>query len=217
MIRFTCPGCQRKLNAKDDLVGQTRNCPNCGTAVLVRPDEDPLVGPEEATPNETAASLIHGVSEEALPLYSGPSRLNRINHYLVCDNSRIVAAWENNGHGWMLRTTAGLISAARNREKIPNQGDFKLVELQMESVEDVLRLRGLTVYQLNRRWGLVGLGRGDDDVLKAVVGLGSLNRDQKGILRMHLNERYMRSVWEDNQPLQDFLGNDDYASPGASM
>ena len=62
-----------------------------------------------------------------------------------------------------------------------------------------------------------GWSRGDDDVLKAVVGLGALNRDQKGILRMHLNERYMRSVWEHNQPLQDFLGNDDYASPGASM
>ena len=63
-------------------------------------------------------------------------RLDRRNHYVICDPERAVALWENNGKGWMLKTDAGLASATRNPEQLPSEGDFKLVELKFKACDD---------------------------------------------------------------------------------
>jgi hypothetical protein len=144
-----------------------------------------------------------------------PTRLGRIHRYLICDPWRVIAFWENNGQGWRIRTDYGFTSAARSPEKIPNQGDFKLVELRMAVLRDELRLKGIQVYQLQRHWALAGLGRADDLVCKSIVGLGSLLRAQKDAVRLQLQERFMRTIWGDAQEVLDYLSNDDYHSPGA--
>lgn len=123
--------------------------------------------------------------------------------------------WENNGQGWRIRADHGFASAARNPEKIPAQGDFKLVELKMAELDSELRLKGIHVYQLTRRWALTGLGRGDDAVCKSIVGPGALLRAQKDAVRLQLQDLLMRPVWDDATEVLDYLGNDDYHSHGA--
>ena len=73
-----------------------------------------------------------GIAEPPLGHAEAPARLARLNRYLICDASKVIAAWENNGQGWRLKTDHGFVSAARNRDKIPGEGDFKLVELGMD-------------------------------------------------------------------------------------
>jgi hypothetical protein len=146
-----------------------------------------------------------------------PTRLGRLNRYVICDPVRVIAAWENNGQGWRLRTDHGYASVARNPEKIPNQGDFKFVELRMAMLGDDLRLRGIQVYQLARHWALLALERGDDFICKSIVGPGSLVRAQKDAVRQQLQEKFMRTVWGDAAEVLDYLANGDYHSPGAGQ
>jgi hypothetical protein len=137
-----------------------------------------------------------------------------LNRYLICDSSKVIAAWENNGHGWRIKTDHGFVSAARNRDKIPGEGDFKLVELRMARAGEDLRLRGMRIFQLARRWALTALARGDDSICKSITGAGSLLRAQKDSVRQHLGEQYMRALWGDATEVLDYLANDDYHSPG---
>jgi hypothetical protein len=220
VIYLTCPGCQSKLNAKEELVGQTRKCPKCGADILITAPAD---SPDSSRSREEPADLegtasdqkISGALEEGLPTFRGPERLVRLNQYIICDNAKVVATWQNNGHGWMLRTPIGLVSAARNADKIPTSGDFKLAELQMAMLDDVPRLEGLLVYRLANRWALTALNKGEDAVLTTISGLGSLNRDQKAAIHLHLREHVTRAVWEHAGAVLEYLGNVDYHSPGA--
>jgi len=216
VIRVVCPNCQAKLNAKDELFGQTRNCPRCGSAVVIAPEDvggtPSAAAPTDSTPESEGAGEVPAVSmghvEEA------PTRLDRANRYLICDSARVIATWENNGQGWRLKTDHGYASAARNPEKIPSEGDFKLVVLKMAMLGVDLRLRGIRVYQLARRWALLPLERGDDPICKSIVGHGALLRAQKDAIRQHLQEKLMRTVWGDAAEVLDYLTNDDYHSPG---
>ena len=209
MIRLTCSGCGSKLNAKDELAGQTRKCPKCGTAMVIPAPHDDL-SQVEVAPDQH----VHGIAEEPLAVFDGPQRLDRLNRYLICDHAKVMATWENNGHGWMLRTAAGFVSAARNYEQLPGQGDFRLVELKMAMVDDIPKLKGISVYQLAKHYALLTLRRGDDQVLDTVTGLGPLLRDQKAAVRAHLREHYMRSIWENAAAVMEYLNNDDYVSSG---
>jgi len=215
VIRVVCPNCQAKLNAKDELLGQTRGCPRCGSAVVIAPEE---TGEPVSAATATDSSPESGGAGEVLAVSLGhveaPTRLDRANRYLICDSARVIATWENNGQGWRLRMDHGYASAARNPEKIPSEGDFKFVELRMAVQGADLCLRGIHVYQLARRWALLPLERGDDTICKSIVGHGALLRAQKDAVRQHLQERLMRTVWGDAAEVLDYLTNDDYHSPG---
>jgi hypothetical protein len=210
MIRVTCPACQSKLDAKDELAGQTRKCPKCGTPVAIPPDmPSGLRSVEEPVP-----SLVQVDQSAGLRTYRPPERLSRLDHYLICDRSRVIATWQNDGRGWLVRGEFGFASAHRNQDKLPSQGDFKLVELQMRMEGERLRLHGLRVYQLAQRWALVNLARGDDAILKAVTGPGFLFREQKHAVRQQIKEQFMQHVWEDSRAVLEYLANSDYHSPG---
>ena len=212
-----CPGCESKLNAKDELVGQTRNCPKCGTPVLIaqpdaaaEPFPQELAGLDEPAPDQH----VHGASETSLRSFDVPERLDRSNHYLVCDKSKLVATWENNGQGWMLNTNFGLVSATRNHEQLPTQGDFKLIELKLTVADAGFRLDNVTSYQLALRWALTKLDKGDDKILSAVTGPGFLNKEQKNAVRRVIKDQFMPEVWQDSNKVLEYLGNTDYHSPG---
>jgi hypothetical protein len=206
MIQFTCPECHSKLNAKDELAGQTRPCPKCRSPVLIAPEDV-----------ELAALQVHEpVAAEGLRHFDRPERLERRNRYVICDNSKPVAMWENNGRGWMLSTLSGAVPAARNQDKIPTQGNFKLIEFQMEDHNGALRLAGIAVYELSGRWALLALPKGDDHVLGSVVAPAALNKDLKAAVRAHLREHFMRGLWEDAHHVLEYLANDDYHSAGVS-
>ena len=211
MIRVTCPHCGSRLNAKDELAGQTRKCPKCAQPVCIVADAaaDPNGIALDATLPDQHVQLA---TEEHLPSIRLPDRLDRDSFYLICDKTRLVAAWGNNGQGWMLKTVAGFISAKRNRDQLPAEGDFKLIELKFTITPDGKRLSGLTSYQLATRWALTTLDQGDDLIVEKVTGYGSLNRDQKNAVRQALKDQFMRQVWENATDVLDYLGNTDYSS-----
>jgi hypothetical protein len=213
MIRVTCPNCGSKLNAKDELAGQTRKCPKCAQPVKIVADVPaaPIpVQPADPPPSPHAEAP----AEERLPTTALPERLSRASHYLICDKQRVVAMWENNGSGWMFKAGSGFISARRARENLPAQGDFKLVELKLVVEPDGKRLEGLASYQLATRWALTSLDQGDDAIAGKITGLGSLNRDQKNAVRQAMKEQFMREVWEHATNVLDYLASADYHSHG---
>lgn len=213
MIRVTCPHCGSKLNAREALVGKTRRCPKCAEPLIIVPDPPPTAGevavapPSDDPPAQPAA-------EEGLPLLDLPEHLNRDSHYLICDRAHLVATWQNDGRGWMLKTSSGFVPAKRNREKLPAQGDFKLVELKLSLTPNGKRLVGLTSYQLALRWALIVLDQSDEAIIGKIVGHGSLNQDQKSVVRQVLGDLFMREVWQDATDVLAYLANADYHSSG---
>jgi len=217
MIRVTCPGCQSKLNAKVTLAGQTRKCPNCGAAVEIpevgaEQDASPegAVAPDEAPPDQR----VHGAVEEHLPRAKTLDHLERLNKYWICDKARLIALWEGDGRGWMLKTSTGLIPARRNVDQIPAHGNFTLVELIMETTEAGLRLAGLMTYKLAERWALPDLGKSDEKILRQIRGPGSLNSEQKTLIWNQIKSRFMPDVWEDSDKVREYLSNTDFVSAG---
>jgi len=51
-LSLRCPSCKARIKAPSQLLGQWRNCPGCGTRLLVRvvspPDAAPLLVSDEA-------------------------------------------------------------------------------------------------------------------------------------------------------------------------
>jgi len=203
MLRFTCPSCEKKLAAKEEMVGRIGKCPNCGQPIRVAVEaaEATSIPLDEADPN----AQVLPAGEEHLPFFHRPERLDRDSHYLICDKTHLVAAWENNGNGWMLKTTSGLIPAKRNRDKLPNEGEFQLVELKFSLTPEGKRLTGITSYKLASRWALNVLDQGDDAILERIVGPGSLNREQKFAVRQVLKSHFMRPVWENATAVLEYL------------
>ncbi len=213
MIRVSCPGCGSKLNAKDELAGQSRKCPKCGSVIEI-PQPDAALESISLDVEDTGDQHAETPREEHLPTKHFPERLVRLNRYLIADKAKVIATWENNGNGWMLKTGFGFVQASRNHEQLPAQGNFKLIELQLQLSDDGLRLEGLICYQLAQRWALTNLDKGDDKILKSIAALGCLNREQKASIRKLLNDLFMRQVWEEAHVVLDYLANGDYHSPG---
>ena len=218
MIRVVCPNCQSKLNAKDELAGQTRKCPQCGAPVLIAPSETPegsssIESPDDGPHAEPRSEPVLGAN---LRLAEVPSRLDALSRYWICDQSKLVAAWKNDGQGWMLKTRAGMVSAKRNRDMLPNRGNFKLVELRLVETEQGHRLQGITSYQLATSWALTSLNLGDHAILSKVTGPGSLSKEQKAVLRLEIRDQLMHDVWKDAENVLQYLSDTDYHSPGTA-
>lgn len=226
MIRLTCPGCHSKIHAKDELAGQVRKCPKCRLALRIPAADDsqayrvaePAEDAAELEQTETAAeapdSQIHDALDHELATVDVPDRLARHNRYLICDRTRIIATWEDNGQGWQLKVGSQFASARRNPDQLPNHGHFQLVELKMKPVEGGFRLVGIMAYQLAARYALTVLQRGEDEILEKVTGPGHLSRDQKSAVKLFILNTFMHPVWEGAQEVLDFLSSADYHSPG---
>ncbi len=215
MIQVTCPGCKSRLNAKDKLAGQTRKCPKCGRSVRIVADGLPTDTPQtEASAEETAPILAPSSGETSMLELDSSERLNRTSHYLICGKTKMVARWERNGRGWMLFTKGGAVSAARNQDQIPHQGDFQLVELHFRSDDQGTRMDGLHCYRLASRWALNSMVESEDAILAKITGPGALDRTQKELVRQAIKDRFMRPIWGAATDVLEFLGNTDYHSSG---
>lgn len=199
MIRVVCSGCGSALNAKDELAGQTRKCPKCGNAVII-PMPEPAAEP-------VSQAVVPAVEEEH------PKRLNRQHWYLICDPARVIAMWSNNGQGWQIRGDGGMVSAIRNRDRLPSQGDFRLIELKLETIAEGHRLAGIASYQLARHYAIGNLAKGDDAILTTVIGPGPLSKDQKNAIRQVLREKFMPEVWDNSPAIVAYLSSADQALP----
>ena len=214
MIHLTCPKCRSRLDAKDELLGQTRKCPKCGTPVLIKRPADSEAQPAVSPTEDASAGPVYDLGQPGLPALDVPRRLQRRNQYLICDRSKLVATWKDDGQGWMLKTSAGLVPAVRNSDQLPNQGDFQLVELRLDRTDAGVRLGGIRSYQLAQRWALTSLDKGDDKVVAKITAPGCLNREQKNVVRQAIKDHFMRELWADADNVLEFLANTDYHSPG---
>jgi len=223
MLQITCPNCQSKLNAKEKLIGQTRNCPKCKHPVLIEAP-DRLSTPTDVAPpanqeNEDGLPTIHvephnegeGLAQ-VKPVADAVRELTTPNKYVICDRQRIVAVWE--GDGWQLKTPSGLVSAKRNTEQIPSQGSFRLVELRVTRSPDGMYLTGIVCHELTPRWALPSIARGDNQILEKIEGPAGLTRDQKQMIRRYLQETFMPDVWRHNDAIAEYLASADQHTQG---
>ena len=212
MIHMVCPGCGKKLHAKDELAGRTARCPNCRQPVAIpeAPEPSDTIPLDDAEPGEH----VIPASEDRVATRPRIERLNRESHYLICSKTQLMATWANNGAGWMVRAGQGFLPAKRAKEKLPDSGDFQLTELKFTMTPEGKRLSSITSYQLVTRWALTVLDQGDDNIVEKIAGAGRLNRDQKIAVRQALKEQFMRPVWQDAAAVLDYLASVDYHSPG---
>ena len=214
MVQVICPSCGSRLNAKDTLAGQVRKCPKCRTPVRIPiPEEEATesIGLADVPPDEQ----VELRALEPLPSVGAPAKLLPPNRYLICDKTKLVAMWQADGRGWLLKTNAGLVSALRNIGQLPVEGDFQLVELCIKPIDDGFQLDAVTSFQLTHRHALTSLNRGDHHILASITGSGSLNRQQKYIVRQAIKDQLMPEVWADSRQVLDYLANTDYHSPGS--
>ena len=111
----------------------------------------------------------------------------------------------------MLRTKAGVVNAARHREQLPKQGDFRLVEMRLEDEGNGYQLTGVFVYRLAAFGALANLCRSDEAILSSIVEPGSLNRSQKYSVWELLRQQMMPEIWERSAEALKQLSNEDGA------
>ena len=218
MIRVECPDCGSWLNAKDKLAGRTTKCPKCGGQLQIPAPDDARADDADrvtADDDSQAEDLVHDVLDHELPPVEAPERLAWHDRYLICSSDKLFAAWESNGHGWMLKTNAGYIRAKRNMEGLPNQGDFALVELRMSAAGGSQKLVAIRPYRIAPRWAIPVLARGENEILSTVRGPSGLNRPQKAAVMRYLRESMMPEMWHAADEIIDYLSNTDYHSQGA--
>ena len=100
MIRIVCPVCQSKLNAKEELAGQSRKCPKCGNLLTIPHPSGSGNAAEESTPPVDVKVTPAG----PLPHLPVPERLTRSNRYLILDREKVFALWESSRDGWQLKS-----------------------------------------------------------------------------------------------------------------
>ena len=211
MIRVRCPSCRSRLNAKDELFGQTRKCPQCGDVIVIQ--ADPTSDSSHAAVAQAPA--VSPRADTAEPSgFQRPRKLEPSSKYLVADHNRILAAWEDNGQGWLVKMAVGSMQAKRSTEGFPTRGTFVLVELRMNPTDAGRRLAGLLTFRLAGHWALQALARADNAILQKIVGSGALGKQQKAAVLTYLRQTLMPDIWHDSQAVVDYLTNTDYHSQG---
>jgi hypothetical protein len=220
MIRVVCPSCGSKLNAKDKHAGQTKPCPKCSQPIYVPVPEGVETLPSNvetlpSIPVEEPRSAQFGLIGNKQRLQSHVlEKLNRHYRYWICDSSHVLATWAYDGKGWQLKTNAGMVSASRNREKVPCEGNFVLVELKMETPAEGMKLKGITAYKLPQRWAIPAIAEGDDAICAKIAGYGTLSKEVKSVIRLALKEHFMYEIWEGATKVLEFLNSPDFHTHG---
>lgn len=228
VIKVRCPACKVVMKAKMEYAGRVLRCPACKVPFIVpQTDGEGREPPAhvlmkladmEATKKaqqEEEASIPHVVIDETPAIKAGSllRQLHRKNRYMILDNQRMLAYWEA-VKGWQLSTTGGsLVPAKNNMEMLPRQGDFRLVELQMEEADDGLKIVALRIYQLARQYTLTKLSGDENDILTTIISESGLQRSQKDALIQALKTLFLRSAWAGVPKIYDYLlGNDGHSS-----
>ncbi|MGL6225606.1 MAG: hypothetical protein ACRC10_03155 [Thermoguttaceae bacterium] len=208
-IRIRCQHCQSRIDARDDLLGQTRNCPKCRQPILIVPEH----GPEQkslsvSVPN---ANTTSGFGLETSAPVTGellPVKLKFTNRYFVLNAERVLAYWEKS-QGWMFNVGAGFSQARRNMSAIPDQGTFVLIELQIEEGANGQTIAGMRMYRLSQRGALTAIARLEDEILGKIDGPASLSKLQKVCFLGYLRKNFMGNFLSNASSLIEYLTNDD--------
>ena len=212
MIRHKCPHCGAKLKTTAELAGRQGRCPTCLGVVDV-PEEQ--IAADYLAPRVELGSLafeegddgplptaVADVTPETAGLeFKPPELLGRYNHYLICNSKEVVATWEEDGKGWMVRVKDGFVRASSNPAQLPSMGIYVLIEIAIEVDGPIKKLKGVFAYAIPSAVALSRLGKSDHAILGALEGRAALSDRQKALVRQRVNAKFLPSIWEGTEGL----------------
>ena len=197
MIRIRCPHCQEALKAPPSLAGKKGRCPACRGVVpiaaeVARAAHAGPVASLGADNNNTATNEAEGLT------LSVPESLRRNCHYLICNSREIVARWDDDGKGWMVRIKDGFVKAIQNPKQIPSMGNYIFIEIEITNTGVRQQLTGVHGFSLLSDFVLNKLTKKNENtILEGVAGTAELNDRQRALVRQQINAKYLPNIWED--------------------
>jgi hypothetical protein len=138
-----------------------------------------------------AAGIHHGDGTDA----HVPKHLDLMSHYLVCNHKDIIARWQSDGRGWLVRVKDGFARASTVANHIPQFGKFVLIEVGVERRDDGIHLRAVTAFRLQEHYALTKLVHGDDQILSVVNGVTEPNPQQRSHIRALVHQKFLPHIW----------------------
>ena len=204
MFQILCPSCGAKLNAREEIVGQTRNCPKCSQPVLIQPEEGPVTPITVNVPSITDVPVGPRIGEVGGAIAGLPERLEYRHRYYVVGPERMIAVWEP-GKSWQINIGNGFAPAKKNPNAIPDQGTFAFVELVIGAPEDGNRLERLKIFKISIRGALTSLYRDEGEILHKVDGPAQLTKNQKNVLMSYLQRNFMYEALAEAAEIRQML------------
>ena len=211
-IRVKCKNCGRKIEAKDELSGQTRPCPNCKSPILIVPNQD-SDGLSVNSGTNVAETVVAQPAEEnqivydnleRLPTHNPPTRLAPNCRYFIFAHDRMIAAWEI-GKGWQYQTGNGFVNARLNKELLPNSGIYKFVEMIIEQLETGKRLSAIRTFSLKGKWAIPAIGREPEEILTKIDGKAVMSKPQRMQLLAFIRKNYMPDFLQNAKEVYEYL------------
>ena len=189
MIRTRCPHCQEPVKAPDALAGKKGRCPECGGVIPLPADKSDL---KSGTP------IQHSANDPAGLALAVPESLRRNCHYLICNSREIVARWDDDGKGWMIRIKDGFVKATQNPKQIPSMGHYVFIEIEIAKKDAGQQLAGVHGFSLPGDFVLNKLTKKNENtILEGVEGTTALNDRQRALVRQRVNAKYLPSILDD--------------------
>ena len=215
-IRIICKNCGSKIEAKDELLGQTRQCPKCKSPILIVPTENiaqsltphpspltPVQG-ETVTAQPADETPIMFDNSDRLPTHDPPTKLSPNCRYFVFAHDRMIAHWEI-GKGWQYNTGHGFVSARVNKDLLPNSGTFKFVEMIIEQQETGKRLSGIRTFSIGGKWAISAIGREPEEILAKIDGKAVMTKPQRMQLLAFIRQHYMAEFLQNAKEVYEYL------------
>ena len=223
-IRVICKNCGSKIEAKDELSGQVRNCPKCKSQILIVPNNENEAPSHESddiatnvvknsydnfdeeiiSPHEDDENRIVYDNSVPLPNHNPPAKLIPNHRYFIFAHERMIAYWEIN-KGWQFNIGTGFVNAMYNKELLPNTGTYKFVELIIEQTETGKRLTGLRTFSITKKWAIPAIGREPEEILSEIGGKAVLTKLQRMKLLAFIRSNYMPDFLSNCKEVYDYL------------
>ena len=207
-IRVICGSCGSKIDAKDELRGQTRRCPKCRQPILIVPTEQaqaPKPQPVKAAPAVAQPAAVE--PDAAAPTATDGLKMRRLRPddlYFVVGSDKLVAYWKL-GEGWMLNVGTGFSQVKRSPGLIPDLGEFVLAEGRVAQTDNGRRLRGLRFWKLSGRGVLLALGRSETEILEKAQFPTVPSGAQKRFILDQIRKLYFASFTDEALDVVEFL------------
>ena len=206
-IRVICGSCGSKIDAKDELRGQTRRCPKCRQPILIEPAAQPQAPkPQPVKTEQSQARPANAASDAASPATEGLKmrRLRPDDLYFVVGSDKLVAYWKS-GEGWMLNVGNGFSQVKRSPGLIPDLGEFVLAEGRVAQTDNGRRLKAMRFWSLTGRGVLLALGRGETEILEKAQFPTVPSGSQKRFILEQIRKLYFRDFTDDALEVVEFL------------
>lgn len=242
LIVVRCHACNVGMKIKPEYAGKLRKCPKCGEIFIVPQEDGVTIAPSpeilekirqqtaaqtpaqsaqhpQDRPQETQTSSPYSApsaeivvpEEETIRPVEHPKRLDPQFRYVILNSERMIAYWQMST-GWQISDGSRLVSAKRNAQLLPKQGDFRFIEMQFGDVDGEFRITKLRIFQLASQYSVSKIAGDEGEVLSTITRAAGLTRSQKGALLQGLKAHFMRGVWADSPAVYDYLFNEDFHS-----